>query len=84
MDNFDNQIDNRSIPEQLAQRLELLGYSMRQSPSDDLVWYLTKLDRGYLFALIFEPDGKWRLNDISGNGALEQPRIEREVQAVCN
>lgn len=67
----------------ISARLKPLGYVVRQSPGDANCWYATKVDRGYLFALIRESDG-WRINDISGNGLLEQPRIERELNKPCN
>lgn len=68
--------------EAIAPRVRQLGYSIRQSPSASNCWYLSKQEFNYLFALKFE-NNSWQVNDISGRGANEQPRIEREVAEAC-
>lgn len=66
----------------IAQRLWQLGYKLRQSASSPNCWYASKAEYQYLFALIYD-EGKWRVNDISGNGVHEKPRLERELQDIC-
>lgn len=76
-------MNDPNLCEVIQVRLQELGYTVRQSPSSPNCWYASKPQRNYLFALIREHQS-WRVNDITGNGALEQPRIERELKNHAN
>jgi hypothetical protein len=64
-------------------RVKNLGYRVTQSRHAPNLWYASKLQFNYLFALIYEQN-EWRVNDITGNGFYEKPRIEREVKQCLN
>ncbi|QYO63044.1 hypothetical protein [Leptolyngbya sp. 7M] len=76
-------MDNSNLFNLISTRLQAMGYVVRQSPSSPNCWYASKSEFEYLFALVREND-QWRVNDISGRGTLEQPRIERELNDSCN